>query len=311
MTQINTITILGGGLIGGSWAALFLSRGLQVRMADPAPHAADQAAAGISAAWPHLAALSSIPATPPWQAFTTTPDIATACQDADFVQECGPDRLPVKHDILAQAETALRPDTPIASSTSSLMATEIAQHARHPERVLVAHPMNPPHLVPLVELVPGQHTNAATIKTAHAFYETLDRVPIVVKKERRGHLANRLTSALYREAVHIVAEGIATVEDVDRAIANGPGLRWALMGPHLIYHLGGGTGGYRAYLDHLGPTQQARWAELGNPELTPETMEKLVQGLEQELQNMDATRLIAARDDALVALAKLKKKAGL
>ncbi len=311
MTQIRTIAILGGGLIGASWAALFLSRGLAVRLADPSENAANDARQRIQAAWPHLAQLSDIPDAPPWDALFITQDIAEACAGTDFVQECGPDRLAVKHAMLAKAEPALAPTTPIASSTSSLMASEIAQDAQYPQRILVAHPMNPPHLVPLVELVPGSATDQQTLDTAFDFYQSLDRVPILVKKERRGHLANRLTSALYREAVNIVAEGIASVEDVDRAIANGPGLRWALMGPHLIYHLGGGAGGYRAYLDHLGPTQEARWADLGAPRLDAATVETLVQGLEEELKNLDPTRLTQARDDALVALAKLKKQAGL
>lgn len=207
---------------------------------------------------------------------------------------------------MAEIEAVIGPAVPIASSTSSLLASDIQEGARYPGRILVAHPMNPPHLIPLVELVAGKLTTPEAMDRAQAFYDAIGRVTIRVQKERIGHLANRLTSALYREAVNIVAEGIGTVEDVDKAIAWGPGMRWAFMGPHLIYHLGGGKGGYRHYLEHLGPTQAARWQELGEPELTSEVIEALLNGLEVEIEGVDQAKLEQGRDAALVALAKLK-----
>ena len=166
--------------------------------------------------------------------------------------------------------------------------------------------MNPPHLVPMVELVAGRQTAPDTVDRAEAIYRAMRRVTIRAKKEVRGHIANRLTSALYREAVHMVAEGIADVADIDRAIAYGPGMRWALMGPHLTYHMGGGADGYRHYLTHLGPTQETRWAELGQSALTPELIERLVAGVEDELAGMDPDTLTSRRDAALVALNGLK-----
>jgi len=168
--------------------------------------------------------------------------------------------------------------------------------------------MNPPHLVPLVELVSGKQTSQAALDLAERFYVQMGRVPIRVQKEVAGHLANRLTAALYREAVHIAAEGIADVASIDKAIACGPGVRWALMGPHLTYHLGGGTGGYRHYLDHLGPTQEARWRELGETALTDQVKDLLVDGVEKELAQIDKNTLVERRDKALVELAKLKQK---
>ena len=308
--MIQHIAIIGAGLIGASWAALFLSKGLRVTVSDPSQGALDGLPHFITTAWHDLAQLDDIAATPPLDRLTLTQDIATACALADMVQECGPDRIGVKRQIVAEIEAALGSEAIIASSTSSLMASDIQEGARHPGRILVAHPMNPPHLVPLVELVAGRATDPACIATARAFYDSIGRVTVVVQKERVGHLANRLTSALYREAVSLVAEGVATVADVDRAIAHGPGLRWAFMGPHLTYHLGGGAGGYRHYLDHLGPTQVARWADQTTPDLSPDLIETLVAGIEAATEGASTEDLARRRDAALVALARLKRDLG-
>jgi 3-hydroxyacyl-CoA dehydrogenase len=305
MTQI---AILGAGLIGSSWAALFLAHGHDVALADPRSDAADTAYPAIASAWAGLAQIKPLGPLPAdrlrWHS-----DIASACAGADFVQECGPDRLAVKQAMLTKAEAALDPAVIIASSTSSLMPSDIQAGMGHPGRLLVAHPMNPPHLVPLVELVAGAATAPETVARAQAFYDAMGRVTVVAQREVPGHIANRLTSALYREAVHMVAEGIATVADIDKAVAWGPGLRWALMGPHLIYHLGGGAGGYRGYLDHLGPTQAARWQALGQPQMDAATIEALIAGLQDELAALgdpDRATLERARDDGLVALLRLK-----
>ena len=308
--MIQHIAIIGAGLIGASWAALFLSKGLRVTVCDPSETALDGVPGFVTTAWQDLAELDNIAATPPLDRLILTRDIATACAKADMVQECGPDRIGIKRQIVAEIEAALVSEAIIASSTSSLMASDIQDGARHPGRILVAHPMNPPHLVPLVELVAGRATDPACIATARAFYDSIGRVTVVVQKERVGHLANRLTSALYREAVSLVAEGVATVADVDRAIAHGPGLRWAFMGPHLTYHLGGGAGGYRHYLDHLGPTQVARWADQTTPALTPALIDTLVAGIEEATDGQTPQELARRRDAALVALAKLKRELG-
>lgn len=308
--MIRHVAIIGAGLIGASWAALFLSKGLRVTVCDPAQTALDKLAPFMTAAWQDLAQLDDIAAAPPFDRLHVTQEIAAASLGADMVQECGPDRIAIKRQIVAQIETSLAPGAIIASSTSSLMASDIQDGAKHPERILVAHPMNPPHLVPLVELVAGRATDPEKVDTLRAFYDSIGRVTVVVQKERVGHLANRLTSALYREAVSLVAEGVATVADVDRAIAHGPGLRWAFMGPHLTYHLGGGAGGYRHYLDHLGPTQVARWADQTAPELTPDLIETLVAGIEAATEGESTADLARRRDAALVALAKLKRTLG-
>jgi len=302
------IGILGGGLIGQSWASLFLAHGAEVVIVDPDPGVEDQMAAFLTSAWPNLRALglATDEDIPTIKVSTDMADLA----DVDWVQENAPDRIGVKRDLIAQLEQVIGPDAVIASSSSSLMPSDIQPGACHPGRILVAHPMNPPHMVPMVELVAGAATEPGVMDRAEAFYHRFNRVPIRVKKEVRGHLANRLTAALYREAVHMVAEGIADVGDIDKAIAAGPGMRWALMGPHLIYHLGGGAGGYAGYLEHLGPTQEARWQELGHPVLDEALKAKLVAGLETELRDMDPDTLRERRDAALVALAGIKRDYG-
>ncbi|MAY88648.1 MAG: 3-hydroxybutyryl-CoA dehydrogenase [Pseudooceanicola sp.] len=303
MIADRPIGVLGGGLIGQSWASLFAAQGARVIVVDSAPGADAAMAAFVQAAWPDLCTLGLAQGEAPVIAVS---DDINALQGVQFVQENLPDRIDIKHREIARLEGVIGADTIIASSSSSLMPSEIQDGAAHPGRILVAHPMNPPHLVPMVELVAGRQTAPETVDRAEAVYRAMKRVTIRARKEVRGHIANRLTSALYREAVHMVAEGIADVADIDRAIAYGPGMRWALMGPHLTYHMGGGAGGYRHYLTHLGPTQEARWAELGQSALTPDLIDKLVAGVEHELAEMDPDTLTRRRDAALVALNRLK-----
>ena len=308
MQSVKQVGIVGAGLIGQSWSALCLARGLDVILFDPRPEAEAQARLFAEQAWPMLRSLNLATSEQPRRARFTA-----AIEDlgeVDFIQENGPDRLEVKQDTVRQLELHISPDVIIASGTSSLLASDIQQHARGPQRILVAHPMNPPHAVPLVELVAGQSTSEQALAGAEGFYQSLERVTIRVQQEVVGHLANRLTAALYREAVHIAAQGIASIEDIDKAIAYGPGMRWALMGPHLIYHLGGGPGGYRHYLDHLGPTQEARWQHLGTPKLTDEVKQLLIDGMQQALEKHDSDSLLTRRDEALAELFSLKKKHG-
>ncbi|MEX0282404.1 MAG: 3-hydroxyacyl-CoA dehydrogenase NAD-binding domain-containing protein [Arenibacterium sp.] len=308
MTIPERIGVLGGGLVGMSWAALFLAHGRDVTIVDSRADAKAEMARFLGEAWGHLQALGLAEGGSPGN-YVVTPDLEML-EQADYVQENLPDRLSVKQEVLVRLETVIGADVPIASSTSSLKASDIQANTRHPERIFVAHPMNPPHLVPMVELVAGQSTALEVMDKAEAFYRALGREVVRVKKEVTGHLMNRLTSALYREAVHLVASGIADVEDIDKAVAHGPGLRWSLMGPHMLYHLGGGAGGYRAYLDHLGPTQEARWKELGESPLDEATKARLVEGVDTALAGESVEELAKRRDAALVALLSLKKSHG-
>ncbi|WP_054312802.1 3-hydroxyacyl-CoA dehydrogenase NAD-binding domain-containing protein [Mesorhizobium sp. 1M-11] len=299
---IETVAVVGSGLIGGAWAAYFLSHGLRVHAHDPQPGAEGRLRKTVGDGLQDLSQLRPMATTCAGNLlfFERLEDAVHGC---DYVQENAPENLTLKQDLLARIDAVAAPDVVIGSSTSSFMASDLQlQCNRHPERVLVAHPFNPPHLVPLVELVKGAATAQAAQDAAYDFLERIGKVPIKVAREAPGHVANRMTAALWREAVHIVAEGIASVADVDRAIRSGPGLRWAIEGPHMLYHLGGGEGGIAAYLKHLGPAQEARWASLGSPQLDANTRAALISGIEDEAAGQSIEKLGARRDRLLIAL---------
>jgi carnitine 3-dehydrogenase len=195
----------------------------------------------------------------------------------------------------------------IASSSSGLLISRLSQGCTHPGRMVIGHPFNPPHLVPLVEVVGGATAAPAAVATAMTFYRSIGKYPIEIKKEVPGHLANRLQAALWREAVHLVAEGVASVADVDAAISEGPGMRWALLGPHATFHLAGGEGGMAHFMDHLMPAVTGWWSDLGNPVMTPELQAKLVEGVKAEPAGQDIATLAARRDAFLAALMALKR----
>ena len=303
----RSITLLGAGTIGASWAALFLSYGKKVMVYDSDENALLKVKTYVERAWLDLAALAPELPLLPWENLLLTQDLKQVCQDTEWVQESVPDNLEIKQRLLSNAEDLLEKHIPIASSTTALMASNIQADMTHPERFIVGHPFNPPHLIPLVEVVAGKKTSPELKERAKAFYESYGKEVIIPKREVTGHIANRLNAALYREVVHMVATGIATVEDIDRAIVHGPGLRWAFLGPNLVYHLGGGDGGYAHYLDHLGPSQETRWKNLGEAALSDETKEKLINGLTETLGEASMTDLRAKRDAALIGLLKLKK----
>ena len=297
------IGVVGAGLIGASWAGLFSAFGYETILYDPKKEAMDRAVSQITGIWSSLENLHG--------KLENKKEIKTVeklekLKECSFLQENCPENLYLKQALISDLEKIVSEETIIASSTSSFLPSELREICDNPKRVLVGHPMNPPHLIPLVEIVMGEVGNSEILNRVHNFYLSLDRKPVNVKKEMRGHLANRLTAALYREAVYLVSEGIADVADVDAVISNGPGLRLALLGPHINYHLGGGTGGYRHYLEHLGPTQETRWNNLGEPALTNELKELLIKGIED--QNIKVDDLISKRDKGLVEILKIKKE---
>lgn len=302
MKDPDKIAVVGCGLVGASWAALFLAHGRDVVAADPAPGAEERLRAFAERARPDLAALGLTGQGA--LTFVASAQEAVAC--ADFVQESAVEDEAFKRALLASLDAAAPDHAIISSSTSALSRSRIVADCVRPERVIVGHPFNPPHLLPLVEVL-GQDDEV--VARACAFYRRMGRRPIVLRKEAPGHIANRLTAALYREAVHLVAEGVADVADIDAAISEGPGLRWAIMGPHLTYHLGGGAGGIRNYLDHLGPSQERRWASLGAPALTEEVKAAIVAGVEAETTGAPIATLEARRDRLLIDILRAKRKA--
>ncbi|MFI6582932.1 3-hydroxyacyl-CoA dehydrogenase NAD-binding domain-containing protein [Embleya sp. NPDC050493] len=308
---IARVAIVGTGVIGASWAAHFLARGLDVIAADPAPGAEERLRADVAALRPTPAGTDPAHAARP-DRLTFTADAAEAAAAADFVQENGPEREDVKRELFARLDAAARPGVVLASSSSGMAATVIARDCTaHPERVLVGHPFNPPHLIPLVEVVPGELTTEHAVDTALAFYTAVGKKPIRVRRELPGHLANRLQAALWREAYSLVDRGVATVADIDTAIAYGPGLRWAILGPFANQHLSGGAGGIAHVLAHLGPPTEAWWRDLGDPSLTPELTAKLVAGVDEALAGIDHTALAARRDALLHVLLAAKADADL
>jgi carnitine 3-dehydrogenase len=298
--QVERVAVLGAGTIGASWTAQFLARGLSVAVYDPAPDGETRVREFVEAAWPTLERLGlSANADPTRVSFHDDP--AAAVERAALVQENGAENLDVKRALFGRIDAALAPDAVVASSTSGYMPSELQAGRRGPERYVVGHPFNPPHLIPLVEVVGGRATDPAVVDWTADFYAALGKRPIRIRREVPGHVANRMQVALYREAIHLVLEDVASIEDVDAAIAYGPGLRWAFMGPHMAHHLAGGQGGLRHLLEHIGPGIERWWNDLGRPDLTPAAIDRLVEAFGQA-EARPIRQLEAERDALLVAL---------
>ena len=237
-----------------------------------------------------------------------TADLQQALADADFVQENAPERPELKVKLFAEIDEATPPDAIIASSSSGITMSVMQAQCRHPERTVIGHPFNPPHVIPLVEVVGGTKTAPETIQDAMAFYASIGKKPIHLKKELPGHVANRLQSALYREVVYLIGQGVLDVADADDAVSWGPGLRWGVMGPNLLWHLGGGQGGIEHFMDTLMPRMAAGWPGLGNPEFTPELKQQIVKGVLEEADGKSIEELAAQRDEMLFGLIAVRAK---
>lgn len=306
---MSHVAVVGAGVIGRAWVAQLVSRGVPVRVSDPSPDTWSLLERDVEQARPALVALGHDPGR--WQDLVTvSASPAEAVEGARFVQESGPEDEQVRGALYREIDAVAAPDVPVASSTSTMLPSRLAALApTHPERFLVGHPFNPVHLVPLVEVVGGEATSAEVVERAMAFYVEVGKRPIHVRREVPGHLANRLQAALWREAYSLVDRGVATVADVDAAIAHGPGLRWALLGPLVNQHLSGGDGGLRHVLAHLGPPTEALMDDLGRAPLTPELVETLAAGVDDELEGVDQAAMAADRDALLIALLAAKAAA--
>ncbi|MEO1199412.1 MAG: 3-hydroxyacyl-CoA dehydrogenase NAD-binding domain-containing protein [Pseudomonadota bacterium] len=301
MTDTKTVAALGAGVIGASWTALFLAQGLTVRVHDPAPDAEQSVRRYVETAWPTLEALDLVTVADA-SALTFHADPAEAVAGASFVQESVPERIEIKHALYARIESALGPETVIASSASGLTLSEMQDGFRDSSRFVLGHPFNPPHLIPLVEVMGNERTADGVVEAAEAFYQALGKVTIRVNKEVPGHVANRLQAALWREAIHLVKEGVASVEDVDKAVWAGPGLRWAAMGPHMLFHLGAGEGGMAEFCSRYAPSFHRWWDSLGAPEIDADTAAVLVSGLCQEAHGQPTNALSGDRDALILAM---------
>jgi 3-hydroxyacyl-CoA dehydrogenase len=306
--SIRRVAIIGTGVIGASWAALFLAKGLDVVATDIAPDAETSLRRFVKAAWPALERLGLAPGASQSH-LTFTHDMSAAVKSADFVQENGPERIDFKQKLYRQLDELLSADVIIASSSSGLTMSEIQAACQlHPERCVIGHPFNPPHLVPLVEIVGGTKTSEATIERAAEFYTGLGKQPVRLRKEVPGHVANRLQAALGREVYYLVAEGVVSAADVDTALCWGPGLRWGVMGNMMLNHLGGGEGGIEHFFQQFTGPMTAWWKVLGQPVLTPEVQKTLTDSVHAEVGSRSISELEAQRDEILLGLIELRSK---
>jgi carnitine 3-dehydrogenase len=304
--RIKTVALVGTGVIGAGWAARFLFHGLDVVATDPAD-AAGRLRESVGNALASLSALFANAPRPGRLRFEK--ELVDAVGQADFVQENAPENEDLKRDLLATISRSVRPDIPIASSSSGLLPTRLQGDCAAPERVLIGHPFNPVYLLPLVETVGGEQTDPAVLDRAEAFYTSVGMHPLRVRREVEGYISDRLQEAMWREILHMVKDGIATTDEIDRAIAYGPGLRWAGMGTCLTFHLAGGEGGMRHMLEHFGPALKLPWTHLKAPELTPELIDDMASGCEAQAAGRSVAELERQRDAYLVAVLKALKEA--
>jgi 3-hydroxyacyl-CoA dehydrogenase len=304
---ISRIAIVGTGVIGASWAAQYLARGFDVIATDPAPNAEEHLRQYVDEAWPALTDIGLSPgASLARLSFTT--DMKEALSQADFVQENGPERADFKIKLFAEMDEATPVDSLIASSSSGITASVMQSECKHPERVVIGHPFNPPHVIPLVEIVGGTKTSPEAVERAIAFYASIGKKPIHLLKELPGHVGNRLQIALYKEVMYLIQQGVLSVSDADDAVSYGPGLRWGVMGPSLQWHLGGGPGGIKHFMEHLMPGLEAAIKGLGTPDVNDELKQKIVDGVLQIAGERSVDQLAQAENEVLLGLIKLRGK---
>jgi 3-hydroxybutyryl-CoA dehydrogenase len=301
-----TVAVIGAGLIGCSWAALFAASGRTVYLYDSRPDVGAVIGSFWASVKPTLVELGlARPETEP--DFRVADALEEAVATASFIQECIPERLDAKLQLYRSMEPHMQPDAILATSSSGFKLSDLQAGWSAPDRIIIAHPFNPPHLIPLVELYANEHTAKGVLPRATTFYESCGKVTITLEREVLAHVANRLQAALWREAISLVAEGVASLKDIDTAVSAGPGLRWAVMGPHLLLNLGGGEGGLRAYCEQFRESYHHWWDDLGTPKLTDETIDRLVSGLQDEIKGRDYVELRRERDAKLVAVLRALK----
>jgi 3-hydroxyacyl-CoA dehydrogenase/sugar lactone lactonase YvrE len=306
---IHRIAIVGTGVIGASWAAQYLARGFDVIATDPAPNAEANLRQYVDEAWPALTEIGLSPGASR-ERLTFTANMKEALSQADFVQENGPERPDFKIKLFADMDAATPPDSLIASSSSGITPSVMQSQCKHPERIVIGHPFNPPHVIPLVEVVGGTKTSPEAIQRAIAFYSSIGKKPIHLHKELPGHVGNRLQAALYKEIMYLIQQGVLSVSDADDAVSYGAGLRWGVMGPSLQWHLGGGPGGIKHFMEHLMPGLEAIIKSLGTPEITDELKQTIVDGVSQIAGNSSVDQLAQAENEELLGLIKLRARNG-
>lgn len=303
MNNIERVGILGAGVIGSSWTALFLAAGYEVDVFEPTENGEQNVRNYIENAWSTLQQLGMTEnGNPDNVKFHRS--AAAAIENADFVQESIPEKLELKHALYAEIEPHLKPQTIVASSASGLMVSEMQRGWSDPSRFILGHPFNPPHLIPLVELLANEKTAEGVLESAEAFYQNAGKVTIRVNREVPAHVANRLQAALWREAISLVENGVASVEDVDKAVWAGPGLRWAAMGPHMLFHLGAGPGGLGEFCNRYRDSFHRWWDDLDEVELRESLAHDLFEGVREEAGDKDVKALAEQRDAMILEMLK-------
>ncbi|MEC4595701.1 MULTISPECIES: L-carnitine dehydrogenase [Burkholderia] len=313
-TDIRTFAAIGTGVIGSGWICRALAHGLDVVVWDPAPGAPERLRASVANAWPALERVGLAPGADPARLrFAAT--IAECVADADFIQESAPEREVLKLELHEQISRAAKPDAIIASSTSGLLPTDFYARAIHPERCVVGHPFNPVYLLPLVEVLGGERTSPEAVEAAMTIYRTLGMRPLHVRKEVPGFIADRLLEALWREALHLVDEGVATTGEIDDAIRFGAGIRWSFMGTFLTYTLAGGDAGMRHFMQQFGPALELPWTKLVAPQLTDALIDRVVDGTREQQGTRSIKELERYRDECITevlnAIATVKARYGM
>ena len=304
--SVDRIAIVGTGVIGASWAAYYLARGFDVVATDPGPQAEANLRKYVDDAWSLLAQVGLSPGASR-DRLTFTPDMAHALVKADWVQENAPERPDFKIKLFAQMDDLTPPNSVIASSSSGITMDVIQSGCKRPERCVIGHPFNPPHVVPLVEVVGGAKTSEATIERAMAFYAEIGKKPVRLYKSLPGHVANRFQAALYKEVLYLVQQGVLSVADADVAVSYGPGIRWGVMGPSLQWHVGGGQGGIQHFMEHLMDPLAGMMKTLGTPDITPQLKQTVVDAVLKEAAGRSVEQL--AREENTVLIALLKQRA--
>jgi 3-hydroxyacyl-CoA dehydrogenase len=306
-TPIRRIAVVGTGVIGASWAAQYLARGFDVVATDPAPDAEAKLRKYVDDAWDELERIGLTPGASRTRLSFAT-NMTEALSQADFVQENGPERPDFKVKLFADMDAATPADALIASSSSGITPSVMQSKCKHPERVLVGHPFNPPHIIPLVEVVGGAKTSPEAIAQAMKFYASIGKKPILLQKEVPGHVANRLQIALYREVLYLIDQGVVSVADADAAVSWGPGLRWGVMGPNLQYHLAGGAGGIKHFLEGVFDGLAPVFKSLGDPKITPELKSKIAEGVLKEAGSRSVEQLAKEENELLMGLLGLRNQ---
>jgi carnitine 3-dehydrogenase len=307
--SVHRVAIVGTGVIGASWAAYYLARGFDVIATDPGPQAEANLRKYVDDAWPLLTEVGLSPGASR-DRLTFSPDMSHALADADWVQENAPERPDFKIKLFAEMDKVTPPNSIIASSSSGITMDVIQSGCKRPERCVIGHPFNPPHIVPLVEVVGGAKTSEATVERAMAFYADVGKKPVRLHKSLPGHVANRFQAALYKEVLYLVQQGVLSVADADIAVCYGPGIRWGVMGPSLQWHIGGGKGGIQHFMEHLMDPLVAMMKALGTPEITPQLKQTVVDAVLKEAGGRSVEQLAREENSVLVALLKQRAAVG-